>query len=163
MTDPVVTRQPIQIEHIKIESRNSFSDVKAALESSVPLLDARIFVLLQYGESHRARQELERGPELSIFNSRDHGGLLQITGQPRKAVQYDIGNPLTATRMTQHQLPASLYAPLRVVLHENEAGRAVFEYDRPSSLFGQFGDERVTAVARELDASLEGVLVKAAS
>jgi uncharacterized protein (DUF302 family) len=161
MTDPVVTRQPIQIEHIKIESRNSFSDVKAALESLVPQLDARIFVLLQYGESDRARKELERGPELSIFSSRDHGGLLQITGQPRKAAQYAIGNPLTATRMTQHQLPASLYAPLRVVLYENEAGRATFEYDRPSSLFGQFGDERVTAVGRELDASLERVLVKA--
>jgi hypothetical protein len=64
--------------------------------------------------------------------------------------------------MTQHQLPAALYAPLRVVLYENEAGRAVFEYDRPSSLFGQFGDERVTAVGRELDAQLESVLVKAA-
>ena len=81
-------------------------------------------------------RKLERGPELSIFNSRDHGGLLQIAGQPRKAVQYDIGNPLTASRMSQHQLPASLYAPLRVVLYENEAGCATFEYDRPSSLFG---------------------------
>ena len=78
-------------------------------------------------------------------------------------MQYEIGNPLTATRMTQHQLPAALYAPLRVVLYENDAGRAVFEYDRPSLLFGQFGDERVTAVARELDASLERVLVKAVS
>ena len=98
MPDPVVTRQPTQIEHVKIESRKSFSEVKAALETIVPQLDARIFVLLQYGESDRARKELERGPELSIFNTRDHGGLLQITGQPRKALQYAIGNPLTATR-----------------------------------------------------------------
>jgi uncharacterized protein (DUF302 family) len=163
MPDPVISQRTIQVEHIKIESRKSFSDVKTALESLVPQLDARIFVLLQYGESDRARKELERGPVLSIFNSRDHGGLLQITGQPRKAVQYDIGNPLTATRMTQHQLPSSLYAPLRVVLYENEAGHAIFEYDRPSSLFGQFGDQRVTAVARELDVSLERALVKAAS
>jgi uncharacterized protein (DUF302 family) len=80
----------------------------------------------------------------------------------RKTVQYEIGNPLTATEMTRHQLPTALYAPLRVLLYENEAGRAVFEYDRPSSLFGQFGDERVTAVGRELDAKLESVLVKAA-
>ena len=163
MPDPVVTRQPVKIEHVKIESTKAFVEVRAALESLVPQLDARIFVLLQYGESDRARKELERGPELSIFNSRDHGGLLQITGQPRKAAQYAIGNPLTATRMTQHRLPAALYAPLRVVLYENEPGRAVFEYDRPSSLFGQFGDERVGAVGRELDASLESVLVKAAS
>ncbi len=163
MPDPVVSQHIIQIEHIRIETTKSFADVKAALESSVPQLDTGIFGLLQRGESDRARTELERGPVLSIFNSRDHGGLLQVTGQPRKAVQYDIGNPLTATRMTQHQLPAALYAPLRVVLYENEAGHAIFEYDRPSSLFGQFGDERVTAVARELDASLERVLVKAAS
>jgi uncharacterized protein (DUF302 family) len=162
MPHPVVSRRTIQVEHIKIETAKSFSEMKAALESLVPQLDARIFVLLQHGESDRARKELKRGPELSIFNSRDHGGLLQITGQPRKAVQYAIGNPLTASRMTQHQLPASLYAPLRVVLYENEAGRATFEYDRPSSLFGQFGDERVTAVAHELDASLERVLLKAA-
>ena len=63
--------------------------------------------------------------------------------------------------MTRHQLPAALYAPLRVVLYENEGAHAVFEYDRPSSLFGQFGDERVTAVARELDTSLERVLAQA--
>jgi hypothetical protein len=162
MPDPVIVQRAIQVEHIKIESGKSFSDVKAAFESLVPQLDARIFVLLQYGESDRARKELERGPELSIFNTRDHGGLLQITGQPCKAVQYAIGNPLTATRMTKHQLAASLYAPLRVVLYETEAGHAVFEYDRPSSLFGQFGDERVTEVGRELDASLERVLVMAA-
>ena len=163
MPDPLVSRQIIQIEHVRIESTKSFAEVKRALESSVPQLDMGIFGLLQRAETGRARSELERGPELSIFNSRDHGGLLQITGQPRKAVQYDIGNPLTATRMTQHQLPASLYAPLRIVLYENEAGCATFEYDRPSSLFGQLGDERVTAVARGLDASLEGVLTKAAS
>src|SRR6266481_1037777 len=163
MPDPAIIQRTVQVEHIKIESAKSFLDVKVAPESLVPQLDVRIFVLLKYGESDRARRELERGPELSIFNSRDHGGLLQITGLPRKAAQYAIGNPLTATRMTQHQLAASLYAPLRVVLYETEAGHAVFEYDRPSSLFGQFGDERITAVARELDASLERVLVKAAS
>jgi uncharacterized protein (DUF302 family) len=163
MTDPSTVRRPIHVEHVAIEATKPFEAVKAALESIVPQLDARIFVLLQYGESDRARKELEGGPELSIFNSRDHGGLLQIAGQSRKAVQYAIGNPLTASRMTQHRLPASLYAPLRIVLYENEAGHAVFEYDLPSSLFGQFGDDRVTAVARELDASLERVLVKATS
>jgi hypothetical protein len=163
MPDPIISQRTVRVEHVKIESTKLFAGVKAALERSVPQLDTGIFGLLQRGESDRARRELERGPALSIFSSRDHGTLLQITGQPRKAVQYDIGNPLTATRMTQHQLPAALYAPLRVVLYENEAGGATFEYDRPSSLLGQFGDERVTAVARELDASLERMLVKAAS
>ena len=144
MPDPVISQRTVQVEHVEIESAKSFAEVKAALESSVPRLDTEIFALLQRGESDRARAELERSPELSIFNSRVHGGLLQIAGQPRKAVQYDIGNPLTASRMSQHQLPASLYAPLRVVLYENRAGRATFECDRSLSLFGQFGEERAT-------------------
>ena len=162
MPEAVITQQTIQVEHVRIEAAKPFAEVKAALEEFVPLLDPVIPEALRQGDIGRAKEALQRGPELAIFSARDHGGLLRIVGLARKAVQYEIGNPLTASRMTQHQLPASLYAPLRVLLYENKAGRAVFEYDRPSSLFGQFGDERVTAVGCELDAKLESVLVKAA-
>jgi hypothetical protein len=88
--------------------------------------------------------------------------LLQIVGNRRNAVQYEIGNPLTASKMTHHQLPAALYAPLRVVLFEDEHGRGIFEYDRPSSFFSQYGDECVTEVGRYLDATLEAALRNAA-
>jgi uncharacterized protein (DUF302 family) len=159
--DPVITQPRIQIEHVRIEPAKPFEAVKAALEDLVPPLDPAIPEALREGDIRRAKEALQRGSELAIFSARDHGGLLRIADLARKAVQHEIGNPLTATRMTQHRLPASLYAPLRVLLYENEAGHAVFEYDRPSSLFGQFGDERVTAVAGELDASLERVLAQA--
>jgi hypothetical protein len=103
-----------------------------------------------------------RYPELSIFQVRDHGALLAIAGKAHNALQYDIGNPVTASLMTRYQLSAALYAPIRVVLYENDAGRGVFEYDQPSTTFGQFGDERVTAVARGLDAALARALLGAA-
>jgi hypothetical protein len=45
-----------------------------------------------------------------------------------------------------------------VVLYEDGNGGGIFEYDRPSSLFGQFGDERVTKVGRYLDEALEAAL-----
>jgi len=163
MANPSIVRLPVQVEHVRIEAAKLFADVKAALEKTVQPLDPAVPRALQQGDIGRAKEALQRGPELAIFSVRDHGGLLRIAGLARKAVQYEIGNPLTASRMTRHKLPAALYAPLRVLLYENKAGRAVFEYDRPSSLFGQFGDERVTAVGRELDASLERVLVQAAS
>ena len=161
MSDPRESRSKVEIEHIKITSSKPFAETKAALESLLPEFDHGLTVLLRYGEIDRARRELEKGPTLARFLSRDHGGLLQIAGQRRKAVQYDIGNPLTASRMTRHQLPAALYAPLRVVLYEDDVGRAIFEYDNPSSLFGQFGDERVTAVARELEEAIERALLQA--
>jgi hypothetical protein len=69
---------------------------------------------------------------------------------------------LTAERMTRYQFSAALCAPLRVVLYEDELGRAIFECDQPSSLFGQYGDERVTQVGRELHQELERALRDAA-
>ena len=51
---------------------------------------------------------------------------------------------------------------MRVVLYENEAGGATLEYDKPSTLFGHFGEEQVTAIGRELDGELERALRRAA-
>jgi len=161
MAEPTESRSNVAIEHIKIASTKSFGETKAALESLVPELDPEIVVLLRDGKSDRALEKLEKGPPIARFLSRDHGRLLRVAGQRRNALQYDIGNPLTASKMTRHQLPAALYAPIRVVLYEDESGHAVFEYDRPSSLFGQFGDERVSAVARGLDDALERALLSA--
>jgi len=41
-----------------------------------------------------------------------------------KAIQYEIGNPLTAERMTRHVLAAGLYAPLRVYSKNRPEGTA---------------------------------------
>jgi hypothetical protein len=59
--------------------------------------------------------------------------------------------------MVRDQSGAGQYAPLRVVLYE-ENGGSVIAYDLPSDLFGQFGDERVTQVGHDLDRELEAAL-----
>jgi hypothetical protein len=159
---PSMMKQTIVVEHIRIESGKSFADVRSALERSVPRLDAGLVKALDDGDVGRADREKEEGPEVSIFQVRDHGALLKIAGKPRNALQYDIGNPVTASLMVRHQLAAALYPPIRVVLYENDAGHGVFEYDLPSTMFGQFGDERVTVVARGLDAALARALLGAA-
>ena len=155
------TTHTIQVEHIIIRSTKSFVDVRARLEHSLPQLNPEITSLMVSGDTKRLQEKLEAGPELAIFLFRDHGSLLRITGHARKAVQYEIGNPLTASKMTRHQLAAGLYAPLRVVLYEDQEGGSVFEYDRPSSLFGQFGDQEVNDVAHGLDVALERALRRA--
>jgi uncharacterized protein (DUF302 family) len=161
-TQAAFTSQTIAVEHIRISSGQPFTEVRRKLEATVPRLDTDIADALRSGDQKRAKAYEETGPKLSIFRVRDHGALLQISGRKRNALQYDIGNPLTASKMTRYQLPAALYAPLRVVLFEDEQGRGSFEYDRPSSFFGQYGDERVTEVGRYLDAALEAVLRNAA-
>lgn len=157
-----VTSTSVAVDHITIRSSRSFAEVRRRLEDGLPKLDVTIVKDLAQGDEQEARSYEQTGPALSIFLERDHGRLLKIYGRPRNAIQYDIGNPLTASTMTRHRLAAALYAPLRVVLYENKEGGAVFEYDKPSSLFGQFGNEDVTKVGRALDAAFEAALRQAA-
>jgi uncharacterized protein (DUF302 family) len=163
MANQTYETKTISVEHVTIHSKNSFDVVKAKLERSIPRIDDGIFTLLRYGESVRALKELEALPPLSIFGFRDHGAALSVASLKRRAMQYDIGNPLTATKMTRHQLSAALYAPIRVLLREDENGSVAFEFDRPVSTFGQFGNSQVDLVARQLDADLRSALEAAVS
>ena len=95
-----------------------------------------------------------------LFASHNHGALLRLAGQKRKAIQYVVGNPLFALQMTQHDIRASLYAPLRVLIYEKEGATCV-EYDKPSSLFGQFDNDRISPTAAMLDRKLEALVAAA--
>jgi|ERR1700754_1339294 uncharacterized protein (DUF302 family) len=160
-----VQRSNILVEHIRIDSTKPYCEARAALET-LPRFDDRIRVLLHYGEIDRVNDELTKIQSVAglvIFSVATHGDWLQARSGHRNAVQYVIGNVLIATRMTQYELGAGLYAPLRIVLYENKSGSATFEYDQPSTLFGQYGDERVTTVAKDLDQKIYDTLIKAAS
>jgi hypothetical protein len=88
--------------------------LKGAFRSLTPA----IAEALADGDEQRAT-EMGRGEPLFIFLKRDHGALLQVIGPHRKAVQYEIGNPHNASKMTRYRLAAGLYAPFRVVVeHE---------------------------------------------
>ncbi len=73
-------------------------------------------------------------------------------------MQYVVGNPLFAFQMTQHDIRASLYAPLRFLIYEDEKGKTCVEYDTPSSLFGQFGNDRISPTTALLDTKLEALV-----
>jgi hypothetical protein len=162
MSNAPICEKPIEIKHVRIESAKPFLEVERALHVSVPALDTGIVEALAKGNRDLAKA-LARGTPLFVFSKRDHGAILKSVSQTQHAIQYEIGNPITASSMTRYQLPAALYAPLRVLLYQSESGVGVFEYDLPSSLFGQSGDERVTAVGLSLDCELRDALMKAAS
>src|SRR3974377_505700 len=161
MADVKIEQKKVAIEHIEIHSTRGFDDVTSGLESAIPALDPAIFAALSAGDQERVDKLLGQTP-LFIFLKLEHGTILKIAGQQRKAMQYEIGNPFTATKRTRYRLGVAFYPPLRVTLYENEVGGSTFAYDQPSSLFGQFGDERVDAVARVLDEKLKAALLRAA-
>ena len=96
--EPTKSSNSIVIEHMRIETRKPFFEVKAALEALVPPLRLEFLTSLQQGDVDDAARSLEDLADLSIFLVRDHGQLLRVAGQTRNALQYEIGNPLTASR-----------------------------------------------------------------
>ena len=162
---PKVTRGSVIVEHIRVDSAKPYCDTRATLET-LPHFDDGIRTLLRHGDIEHVKSALEiiqGAAGLVIFSVTTQGDWLQILSKKRNVVQYVIGNVLVSTQMTQHELAAGLYAPLRIVLYENKEGTSTFEYDRPSTLFGQYGNEDVIAVARELDQKIYDILIKAAT
>jgi uncharacterized protein (DUF302 family) len=155
----------VTIEHVYVETEKPFGEVAAEFEARLGKFDPAAYEQVQSGadaEAVRARIDAMAGPSgFMLFGTQNHGALLRLARQQRKAVQYVVGNPLFALQMTQHDIRASLYAPLRVLIYENEEGYTCAEYDRPSSLFGQFGNASVTEVAVMLDHKLEQLVAEA--
>src|SRR6266404_8426218 len=158
-----VTR--IAVDHVRVVVDKPFDQVIKAFEKQLGQFNPEVYKSLNAGEDVekvRAKIEAMVGPSgFMLFRTSDHGALLRLAAQKKKAIQYLVGNPLFAVQMTQHDIRAGLYAPLRVLLYENEHGKTCVEYDKPSSLFGQFGNPKVTDVATMLDRKLEQLVVKA--
>ena len=161
----LVNDSRFMVDHVRLEADKPFEEVAQAFERQLGRFDPDVAKPLIAGgdiEEARAKIEAMAGPSgFMLFGTQDHGALLRLAGQKRKGVQYVVGNPLFALQMTQHDLRASLYAPLRVLLYEDERGRTCLEYDKPSSLFGQFNDHRIAPVASMLDRKLEALVAAA--
>ena len=95
---------------------------------------------------------------LMIFSSLDGTALMTPAGHHTRATAYLIGNHTIAERMFRHDPLALLYAPLRMLVHGDDAGNAALSLDQPSTLFGSLEDPRITAVGRELDGKVRGLL-----
>jgi uncharacterized protein (DUF302 family) len=163
--DKPMNQSRFTVEHVRFTSDKSFGEVTATFEARLGKFDPVVYKeLAEDGDPKAARTKVEAmaGPSgFMLFATQDHGNLLRLLGQQRKAVQYVVGNPLFAVEMTRHAIGASLYAPLRVLIYEADDGKTYIEYDKPSSLFGQFGDERVDRMAATLNQKLEDLAATA--
>ena len=158
-----ISTNTIQVLHRTVTVDGAFEPFTTALEKILGHFPEGVQQDI-IAHPQRAKERLkaaEGAQELMIFSVFDHGAALNMVGARRNAKQYLIGNPLTAIQMSQHDIRAALYAPLRVLVYESKAGQTIVEYDQPSSLFGQFGREDVTQVALGLDAKLEHVIAQA--
>jgi len=163
-TPSLISTSDIRVLHRSVTISAAYEHFTNALEQILGHLPADIQqdIVNQPQVAQQRIKAAEGAQGLMIFAVFDYGAALNMVNAPRKAKQYLIGNPLTAIEMTPHDIRAALYAPLRVLVYEEASGRTIVEYDQPSSLFGQFGRDDVTQVARGLDNKLAAVIAQAA-
>lgn len=153
---------PHTLNRIDIATGVEFDEFIRAFEKAAPNFDPAT-----------ARQIVERGGSwddilaaaainapngLMVYAKIDGLPLLGLAGHTTKATEYLLGNHTIAETMFRHDPKALLYAPLRLLIHADADGNAVFSMDQPSAAFGSLGIAEVTKVGESLDRKVVNLL-----
>jgi uncharacterized protein (DUF302 family) len=160
---PIVTSTTVT--HFNFKSSKSFAAVTSAIEKQLgkfnPEISKSFSSASNPAEIESKIHAMEGSSGLMIFAVRDHGQLLALKGKLALARQYEVGNPLVALEMTQHDLRAGEYAPLRIYVYVGEDKLTHVDYDLSSSVFGRFKSKQIDEVAKGLDQKLEKLVTTA--
>ena len=154
--------QPFEARRVRVESARSFEDVLQNLQTlvgktTIPQASP------QEQASAPTREQFEQAiqsqvgeSDFTLMFAMDYGHWLPHFGIQRKVILWILGNPLIAITMIRHDITASLFAPVELLLveHESGAGSTVI-YDLPSSLMVIEPNPDLLAAARVLDQKLE--------
>ncbi|BBZ37001.1 DUF302 domain-containing protein [Mycobacterium conspicuum] len=150
------------MNRIDIRTGLEFDGFITAFEKAAPPFDpATVQAIVERGGSWDdvlAAVAINAPNGLMVYAKIDAAPLLGFAGHTTKAVEYLLGNHTIAETMFRHDPKALLYAPLRLLIHADADGTAVFSMDQPSAAFGSLGIPEVTAVGEGLDRKVVNLL-----
>ena len=153
---------------IRIDSDNTYEDLVAALRSEVGERPESITELPAafFDDWASFSTEISRhlgSSEFMLMHLIDHGEWLQTAGINRRALRAILGNPLISITMLRHDLTAALFAPVELLLLEEDDNRSSVTYVKPSSIMVVDDNPPLRAAARELDEKLGALVAKLAA
>lgn len=158
-------RTHIPIEHIVVTANQPYQQVIDALEARLGTQENQEAIVRLLMAPNTSWEQITQTVEehsgssgFSLFSKVDHGPLLSWKGKTSRATQYALGNPLLALQMTSHLPETGLYAPLRLIVYEDEEGRTFVAYDSFSSQMAQYGNEEILRVAQTVEQKLEALV-----
>ncbi len=140
MTKPMPNVKSFSGRRVRYETARSFDDVLAALrvvigDATQGELNAAVRDCATREGFEQRMQEVAGESGVMLFFEMDHGAWLKTFGIRRKVVRCIFGNPFVAYTMLRLDIAAGLFAPIELLLMENESGNgALLIYDLPSSL-----------------------------
>jgi uncharacterized protein (DUF302 family) len=152
---------------LTFDSNKSFDDVASSLLADVgdrPVLLNQVAANSESWDAYKKEIESHIGPSgFSLFAIIDHGAWIKKVGIRREVVRFIIGNPMIAITMLRHDLTAGLFAPVELILIEEDNGRSSLTYVRPSSLMVVAKNDALLDAAKELDSKLHALAQKVTS
>jgi uncharacterized protein (DUF302 family) len=155
---------PFQGVRIRFDAAKPFADVLRALLADVgetPLALNDVAARFESWEAYKKEIESHVGPSgFILFGIVDHGAWIKKVDIRKRVLRIIIGNPLLAITMLRHDLSAGLFAPVELLLMEEDDARASLTYVRPSSLMVVEPNPALLAAAKVLDAKLQALAAK---
>jgi uncharacterized protein (DUF302 family) len=124
----------------------------------VPAVDLARFGQLANWDAVIEQAEINAPHGFMVYWQADVTAIMAGSGSGWKCTEYLMGNHVIAQRMFHHDPAAMLYAPLRVVIHADQAGDTHFVIDQPSTMFASLGNPDIAAVGIELDGLVADLL-----
>ena len=153
---------------VQVETLVSFDDVIERLrdlmgQATVPaIVDLAKMVSSEEEYVSEVTERFVGESGFMLFSEIDHGTWIERFGIKRKVLRGILGNPLIAITMIRHDIAASLFVPIEILLAEQLGGQgATITYVRPSSLIAIGDNPELLAAARALDAKLESLVIHA--
>lgn len=147
---------------VHVTSSLGFDEVLASLRSrmgstNIPEVVALSSKVKDAEEYDRLVRERFVGPSgFMLFAEIDHGTWIRLYGIERRSVRLVIGNPLIAITMIRHDMVAGLFAPVELLLTEDEEGSGcTIDYVLPSSLI-VIDKSTAAAELKDAAAALDG-------
>jgi len=149
---------PFSGVRLRYASTKGFNDLVDAVladvgHNPVPIDD--IGKRFETWDSYEREVQSFVGPHgFMLFGSLDHGGWIPKAGIDRKVLRLIIGNPLIAITMIRHDVTAGLFAPVELLLTEEDGGTSALTYVVPSSLMVVEPNPPLLTAALDLDVKL---------
>jgi hypothetical protein len=155
-------REQHSMTRVDIATGVAFDQFTDALEKAAPPVDRAVFARIAEAggdwDDVLAAAASNAPNELMVYAKIDATELFSVAGHRTKAIEYLIGNHVIAETMFRHDPKALLYAPLRMLVHGDGDGNAIFTMDQPGPAFGSLGIDAVSKVGEGLDRKVVNLL-----
>ena len=149
---------PFHGVRLRYDSTKNFDDLVDALLADVghePVQINDFAVRFDSWESYEREVQSHVGPSgFMLFAVLNHGAWIKKAGIDQTALRVVVGNPLIAITMLRHDVTAGLFAPVELLITEEQNGRSALTYVVPSSLMVVEPNEPLLKAAVELDTKL---------